>query len=246
MTDDTTGVAIVTGSARGIGAAIAEKLARSGYRVVVADVDESLAREHAESIGGGAVGRRLDVTDPTSVRELADDVEGTVGPVSLLVNNAGVLSVVPTLELSFDEWRRVLDVNLSGAFLCAQAFGRGMVERRAGSIVNIASVAGRRGDPQMAHYTASKFGIVGLTQSLAREWGPYGVRANSVCPGLVETPMLQQLQEGWQLSTAELAQEHALGTAQTPADIADAVLFLARMPAMTGQSLVVDGGYYFA
>jgi meso-butanediol dehydrogenase/(S,S)-butanediol dehydrogenase/diacetyl reductase len=238
--------AVVTGAARGIGLGIARELLRAGARVVLADLSGELVREAARGLGEGAYAEVVDVTDPDSVEALRDSAVRQLGRVSVLVNNAGVLSVAPVLEMPVEEWDRVMAVNARGVFLCSRAFGRHMVDSGGGSIINMASIAGKRGDPTLAHYSASKFAVVGFTQSLAMELADHGVRVNAVCPGAVATPMLEGLADRWQTSVSAMAREGQLIKApQDVGEIGAAVVFLATMPSVTGQAINVDGGSVF-
>jgi meso-butanediol dehydrogenase/(S,S)-butanediol dehydrogenase/diacetyl reductase len=238
--------AVVTGAARGIGLGIARELLRAGARVVLADVDRDAVREAAGELGEGAYAERVDVTDPDSVDALRDAAVGQLGRVSVLVNNAGVLSVSPVLEMPVEEWDRVMAVNARGVFLCSRAFGRHMVQAGGGSIINMASIAGKRGDPTLAHYSASKFAVVGFTQSLAMELAEHGVRVNAVCPGSVATPMLEELADRWRTSVSAMTREGQLiKVPQDAQEIGAAVVFLATMPSITGQAINVDGGTVF-
>ncbi len=235
----------MTGAGRGIGLAIASELRDAGARVVLADVDAGAAREAAAALGQGAYAERVDVTDPASVEALRDAAVQRLQRVRLLVNSAGVLSVAPVLELPVEEWDRVMAVNARGVFLCAKAFARHMVDNGGGSIVNVASIAGKAGDPTLAHYSASKFAVIGFTQALAKELAAHGVRVNAVCPGAVRTPMLEQLADRWQTSVDALVREQLIKAPQDPRDIGAAVVFLASMPSITGQAINVDGGTVF-
>lgn len=238
---------MVTGGAGVLGVGIATALAQAGARVVLADVDLEATRAAAAAIGSGACAAEVDVTDPASVRRLVSQAADQVGPARLLVNCAGVLSVAPVLELEWSEWNRVMTVNAGGTFLCSKAFAAGMVERRDGAIVNISSIAGRRGDPTLAHYSASKFAVVGFTQALAQELAPHDVTVNAVCPGTVRSAMTAALAAGWGESIEAMAGRfQANPRPQEPAEIGEAVIFLARMRAITGQALNVDGGSVFS
>lgn len=239
--------AVVTGGAGALGVGIAAALARVGARVVLADINLQATRAASERIGCGACAAEVDVTDPASVGRLVEEAAEHVGPAKLLVNCAGVLSVAPVLELEWSEWKRVMTINAGGTFLCSKAFAAGMVERRDGAIVNIASIAGKRGDPTLAHYSASKFAVVGFTQAFAQELAPYDVTVNAVCPGTVPSAMTAALAAGWGESIEAMAGRfQANPRPQEPADIGEAVAFLARMRAITGQALNVDGGSVFS
>lgn len=235
--------AVVTGAGQGIGRAIAAAFVDAGARVVVADVDRESAARTAAALGERVVGVACDVSREDSVAALRSQAEDAVGPVDVLVNNAGVLTVAPVVDLSWADWRRVMDVNVGGAFLCSRAFLPSMIASQRGAIVNMSSIAGRRGDPTLAHYSASKFAVIGFTQALAQEVGNDGINVNAVCPGTVATPMVRDLASKWGEDVEAMATrlQSQPGT-QRPEQIADAVVFLATSPAITGQALNVDGG----
>jgi meso-butanediol dehydrogenase/(S,S)-butanediol dehydrogenase/diacetyl reductase len=237
---------VVTGAARGIGLGIARELLRAGARVVLADVSGDAVREAAGGLGEGAYDEVVDVTDAGSVEALRDAAVRRLGRISVLVNNAGVLSVAPVLEMAVEEWDRVMAVNARGVFLCSRSFARHMVDSGGGSIINMASIAGKRGDAMLAHYSASKFAVVGFTQSLAMELAEHQVRVNAVCPGAVATPMLEELAERWHTSVTAMARDGQLiKEPQDAREIGAAVVFLATMPSITGQAINVDGGSVF-
>ena len=180
--------ALVTGAGHGLGRGIAIELAALGAAVAVCDVDadsaEAVAAELVDA-GKRAVAASVDVTDETSVEDAVARSWSSLGGIDLLVNSAGVLSVAPVVELSLSEWRRVLDVNATGTFLMSKCVARRMLEEGVhGSIVSVASIAGKRGDPQLAHYSASKFAVMGITQGLAKEMAAYDVNVNAVCQGV--------------------------------------------------------------
>lgn len=243
---------LVTGSARGIGAAIAAEFAAAGERVAVADLDEAAARQHAARIKG--VGLAIDVTDRTSIERAAAAAERELGPITVWVSNAGVSTMAKFLDVSEKDWDFVMDVNAKGPFLCGQVAGR-LMQGRGGAIVNLASLAGKRGGiPYLSHYVASKFAVVGLTQAMAYELAPFGIRVNCVCPGYVQTGM-QTREIDWEAELRGLTKDqvvamyHAdvpLGRLETPEDVAKAVLFLASDNAryITGEALAVHGGSY--
>ena len=241
--------AIVTGGGRGLGRGVALSLARRGAAVAACDLDLEACDETASMIrseGGSGLAIKMDVTDEASVAEGVERASQELGGVDLLVNNAGVLSVHAVVDLPVEEWRRVLDVNATGTFLVSREVARRwLAEGREGSIVSISSIAGKRGDPQLAHYSASKFAIVGFTQAFARELGPHGITVNSICPGLVETPMIEGLAQGWRTTVDSMLTDQAIPRPQTPDEIAATVVFLHRNRSVTGQSLNVDGGTVF-
>jgi meso-butanediol dehydrogenase/(S,S)-butanediol dehydrogenase/diacetyl reductase len=241
--------AIVTGAGRGLGFGVARGLARRGAAIALLDVDQSAAAETlAEMQGEGAngVAVTVDVTDEDQVRDAVATVTHELGGIDLLVNNAGVLSVYPLVQLPLSEWRRVMEVNMTGTFLMSREVVRVMLAAgRPGSIVSIASIAGKRGDPQLTHYSASKAAVIGFTQALARELAGNNVTVNAVCPGLVETDMINALAKAWSTTVEAMIQTQAIGRPQTPDEIAEAVAFLHRNRSVTGQALNVDGGTIF-
>jgi len=243
-------VAVVTGAGSGIGRAIATELAGRGFSVVATDVDTDAARETAAAFGGSAL--RLDVTDAASVAEVA----ASIGDIDVWVSNAGISKMQPFVDVSPADLHRTLAVNLEGVFLCGQAAARVMIDREIrGVIVNVASMAGKQGRvPYLADYVASKFGVVGLTQAMAFELAPHGIRVNSVCPGYVATPM-QDRELGWEAGLRGVSPDDVqqlwiddtpLGRLETPQDVARAVAFLAGPDAgfITGEALAVNGGAF--
>lgn len=235
-------VAVVTGASRGIGRAIARSLAEGGCTVACVARDEARARVAAESLpGSGGKGYSCDVSDPAACVDLIAAVEADIGPVGLLVNNAGITRDNVLVRLRDDDWQSVLDTNLKGAFNTTRAVARGMMKRRSGRIVNIASVVGLTGNPGQANYAASKAGLVGFSKSVAQELASRGVLVNVVAPGFIETDMTSDLPEK---ARDALMERIPLGRFGTPEDVAGVVRFLAGPSGayMTGQVLVVDGG----
>jgi NAD(P)-dependent dehydrogenase (short-subunit alcohol dehydrogenase family) len=233
-------VAVVTGAAKGIGAAIAQALADAGYALALID------REDASPQARGGLAVRADVSDLADVRDFADATLGRFGTVDVLVNNAGISSIGPAEATSAEEWRRVIDINLTGPFLLCQAFGARMLERGAGAIVNVASIAGLHGVSDRAAYNASKHGLIGLTRTLAAEWGGRGVRVNAVCPGWVKTPMDVADQAAGGYEDADITDRVPMGRFAAPRDIASAVTWLAdaqQAAFVNGVALPVDGGW---
>jgi 3-oxoacyl-[acyl-carrier protein] reductase len=233
--------ALVTGSTRGIGRAIAESLAGAGARVAVVGRDQARAAEAAAAIGSTARGFAADVSDPASVVALIEAVEQEFGQVDILVNNAGLTRDNILFRLKDDDWDTVLDANLRGAFVAIRTAARGMIKRRWGRIINIASVVGITGNKGQANYAASKAGLIGLTKSVAKELGSRNVLVNAVAPGFIETDMTAAMTPE---ARAGLAGQIPLERLGTPQDIAGVVTFLASDQAayITGQTIVVDGG----
>ncbi len=234
-------VVIVTGSARGIGLAIAQQFARQGAKVVISDIDQAACDQAASQLPNGAIGIKANVTDSAEVAALIDTTVDRLGRLDVLVNNAGITRDTLMIRMDEKDWDMVLDINLKGSFLVTKAAARVMMKQRSGRIINISSVVGLTGNAGQANYSASKAGLIGLTKSAAKELGGRGVTVNAVAPGFIETEMTKNLPE-----TARTAfmQKVLLGRAGTPADVAAAVLFLASDAAayITGQVITVDGG----
>ena len=234
--------ALVTGSTRGIGRAIAETLSRAGAKVAVVGRDRGRAEEVASQLpGGGAKGFSCDIGEVASVTKLVEDVEKEFGAVDILVNNAGLTRDNLLMRLKDDDWNAVLDANLRGAFASIRAATRGMMKRRWGRVINIASVVGIVGNKGQANYAASKAGLIGLTKSVAKELASRNILANAVAPGFIETDMTAAMTPE---ARASLSQQIPLERLGTPNDIAGIVGFLASEYAtyITGQVFVVDGG----
>ncbi len=240
-------VAVITGGASGIGYATAELLAARGACVVIADRNLEAAQSAADAIG--CLSRYVDVARPDSIRDLAADLEDNVGPVALVVANAGIVQpqAFRPGELDPMVWDDIMGVDLRGVFLTCRELARRMIERRTGSIVNIASVSGIRPTPIHAYGTA-KAGVIHLTQSLAAEWGPAGIRVNTVSPGFVLTPALEKGIELGLRDAALLKQNAALGEIAKPIEIARAIAFLLsdEASAITGVNLPVENGWLVA
>ena len=239
-------VALVTGASRGIGRAIAAELAEEGYAVCINYLEhrkeaEALA-EDIRSRGSQAIAVQADVSDRAAVEAMARAAEEALGPVNLLVNNAGIAGQIQFQDITDEQWNRYLGVNLGGARNTIQAVLPHMLHEKAGCIVNISSIWGLRGASCEVAYACTKAAIVGLTRSLALELAPSHIRVNCVAPGVINTDMVQVL---WQETLRELAQETPLGRLGTPEDIAHAVAFLASDKAsfLTGQILAADGGF---
>jgi NAD(P)-dependent dehydrogenase (short-subunit alcohol dehydrogenase family) len=240
-------LAIVTGAAQGIGRRTAELLAERGHALALADVQampETL--EALRAAGADALELQGDLTDEVFVERLALAVKERWGRADVLVNNAGISFIGRSEDVSAADYRRVLEVNLVAPFLLARAFGKMMLERSSGSIVNVASIAGLTGVSERAAYNASKHGLIGLTRTLAAEWGGRGVRVNAVCPGWVKTEMDVTAQTSGHYSDADITGRVPMGRFASPDDVAKAIAFLAdneQSPFVNGHTLVVDGGW---
>jgi NAD(P)-dependent dehydrogenase (short-subunit alcohol dehydrogenase family) len=242
-------VALVTGAGRGIGRGIAEVFADQGADVAVNDIAEmSLAEAVADGIrkkGRRAVTVQADVAKRTDVEPMIDKVWKELGPIDILVNNAGIETIVPFLELTDDQWTRLVDVNLRGAWLCSQVYcRRALAEKRKGSIVNIGSIQAAKVLPGRTHYAPTKLGMEALTRNMSAEMTPQGIRVNCIHPGLIDTPMTEWVMKSPDILPLILAQI-SLGRAGEPQEIGNVAAFLASEEAsyLTGQSIFVDGGW---
>ncbi len=245
--------AIVTGGATGIGFSIARHFADAGMRVAIADLDEAGAVAAAKKLGDQHIGIKIDVRDRASVDTAFTSVIDRLGGYDVLAANAGVSSMKLVVELTDEDWDFNFDVNAKGIFLTNQSAVRYFLkEKRKGVIVNTASLAGKWGAPWLAHYSASKFAVVGFTQALAREMAPHGIRVNCVCPGFVKTGM-QSREVEWEAKLREMSPQAVIddyinqtpmGRLEEPDDVAKTVLFLASDLAgfVTGEALNVTGG----
>jgi 2-hydroxycyclohexanecarboxyl-CoA dehydrogenase len=240
-------VAVVTGAAGGIGRAIVAALCAEGALVAAADLDEQavMKMEAASGTGGGRVlGVRMDIADSSSVRSAMARVEAELGPVHILVNNAGIDKIEPFVESTEDTWRRIVEVNLIGPVICTRAVLDGMLERGAGRIICIASDAGKVGSSGEVVYSGTKGGVIAFAKALARETARANVTVNCVCPGPTDTALLDQIAARSQKMYDALARAIPLRRIAQPGDIAPAVVFLASDAAgyITGQALSVNGG----
>jgi len=235
-------VAVVSGAARGMGKAVALRLAEEGATVVAVDINGEGAAATAKEIGGESLSWQCDIGDPPSVAKLFGAVAGKAGKLDVLVNAAAIVPFVKWDELTFEEWRRVLSVNLDGLYLMCRAGSDMMRKGGYGRIVNFSSNSIFAGTPNMAHYVASKGGVLTFTRALATELGPYKITANSVCPGLIDTEGVQQSPHKDAFDFVETLQ--AIKGRGLPKDVVPAVAFLASEEAhwITGQALNVDAG----
>lgn len=249
-------VAVVTGGARGIGRGVAMALAQAGADLLIADLlDEDMARTARDlrELGRRVATQRVDVSSATQVAGMVDKALTELGRVDILVNVAGVITIRPVAELSERDWDHVMGVNAKGTFLACQAVLPHMRQRGSGRIINVASIAGKECFPNLAHYSASKFAVVGFTNALAKEVAREGITVNAICPGIVRTYMWDRLADEWKQegeSVEDSWTRHQLtlipqGRAQTPEDMGRMALFFATMDNVTGQSVNVDGGFTF-
>jgi sorbitol-6-phosphate 2-dehydrogenase len=250
--------AVVTGAAQGLGEAIARRLAVEGCSVLIADVNadkaEAAAGAITEATGQRVIGRKVDVTDPDGCGIMVEESVAAFGKLDIMVANAGILKAGDITEMDPNDWRRVLEVNLTGYFLCAQAAARVMRTQKSGSIVQINSKSGKKGSFRNGAYAASKFGGIGLTQSIALDLAPFGVRVNAVCPGnlldgtLWQNSLFDQYAQTQGLTPEEVRAKYEaqvpLGRGATYDDVSGVVVFLCSEDAsyMTGQAINVTGG----
>ena len=238
-------VAIVTGSGRGLGRAIALKLAEIGATVVVNDIGETSpvgsVAEEIKTMGGQSLAVMADVSSSADVTRLVEETVAAYGKVDILVNNAGITRDHLIIRMSDEDWDKVLSVDLRSAFLCSRAVLRHMIKQRWGRIISIASIVGLVGNPGQANYASAKAGIIGFTRTIAKEVAARGITANAIAPGFIDTEMTQRLEENWK---QQLKKQIPLGYFGSPRDVAEAVAFLASEEAryITGQVLSVDGG----
>ncbi|HEV2508332.1 SDR family NAD(P)-dependent oxidoreductase [Bosea sp. (in: a-proteobacteria)] len=239
-------VAAITGGARGIGRAAAELFAAAGARVVILDVDGDAARAAASAIGGAATAHAMNVADEAAVDSVFEAIVRTEGRLDVLVNNAGMALRRPTVELTLADWQRVVDVNMTGVFLCARAAGRVMTRQGSGAIVNLSSIMGLSGGglyPNISYQT-TKGAVVNMTRALAVEWARAGVRVNAVAPTWVDTEFIAALKDNPEFISA-VERLTPMGRLATVQEVAQAILFLSSPAAamITGHTLPVDGGF---
>jgi meso-butanediol dehydrogenase/(S,S)-butanediol dehydrogenase/diacetyl reductase len=261
-------VAVVTGGARGIGRGIAMALAREGARVAVADLytpgqttagyalstEQEVAKtvHELQILGVQAIGVPVDVTRADQIQTMVQTVTRDLGPIDILCNNAGIVDVALVVDTTEAQWDAMMDVNVKGIFLCCKAVVPGMIERRRGRIINTASIAGKRGAARLSAYCASKFAVIGFTQSLAHEVARHDITVNAVCPGWLGTamwmdvligPIMERLGKDAQAAFQEHAAANVpLGRPQSPEDVGQAVAYLAKADNVTGVALNVAGG----
>jgi meso-butanediol dehydrogenase / (S,S)-butanediol dehydrogenase / diacetyl reductase len=251
---------VVTGAGRGIGAEIARAFAAEGARIVVADLSGESAANVAGEIsacGGRAIATEVDVRKRASIRAMVAMAVDKFGGLDSIVNNAGIAQVRPFLEITDEDWDNVIQVNSRGVLICMQEAIKQMISQgRGGTVINMGSIAGKQGYPTQAHYCASKFGVVALTQAGAKAFGANGIRVNAICPGIVATEMWKMIDQSFRdhgLTKHEneafnsYVAMTALGRPSTPADLTGAAVYLASGESsyMTGQTLLVEGGLVF-
>jgi NAD(P)-dependent dehydrogenase (short-subunit alcohol dehydrogenase family) len=243
-------VAVVTGAGSGIGLAIAQRLAAAGTAVALLDLDAAAGERGADELratGARAVSAAVDVADRRAIDEALGRVRADLGPVEIMVTSAGLDQFTPFLDLTIEQWDRVLAVNLTGTFHCLQAAVPDMIEAGWGRIVTISSSSAQSGAPRMAHYVASKGGVIGLTKALAVELAPNGITVNTIPPRAIETPMTHRAEEQGNLPSLDrIAKAIPVGRVGTADDIAAACAFLCSEDAsyITGQQINVNGGSY--
>ncbi|WP_461205117.1 3-oxoacyl-[acyl-carrier-protein] reductase [Clostridium sp. DL1XJH146] len=237
-------VAAITGAGRGIGAETARKFAKEGAKVVVCDINENdvnVMVKEIEALGGEALGLAVNVTDREAVEKMIEDIKDKFGKIDILVNNAGITADAQLVKMKEEDWDKVIAVNLKGVFNCSQAAAKAMAEQGSGVILNASSVVGLYGNFGQTNYAATKWGVIGMTKSWAKELGRKGIRVNAVAPGFILTPMTEKMPEKVLDSMKSKSPFKRLGM---PEDIANAYAFLASDEAsfITGTVLSVDGG----
>jgi 3alpha(or 20beta)-hydroxysteroid dehydrogenase len=237
-------LAIITGAAGGIGSAAARTLALQGAALLLTDADEQGAQRLAEELGGGASAVEHDVTNEDQWQAVVARALAAHGQIDILVNNAGVFLASPLIDTSVEEFRRVVDINVTGVFLGMRAVAAAMIERRAGSVINMSSVAGLTGSPYLTAYAASKWAVRGMSKVAAKEWARFGVRVNSLHPGQIDTDMNTRQREKTPELIDKLIRGIPLRRIGRPQEVADAIAYLASDESMyvTGSELAIDGG----
>jgi 3alpha(or 20beta)-hydroxysteroid dehydrogenase len=237
-------VAIITGAARGQGAAAARLFVAEGARVVIGDVLDDVGKELADSLGEAALYRHLDVSSEDDWKTVVGEAVETLGGVNILVNNAGILRFIGLPETTLEDYLRIVNINQVGTFLGMREVAKPMMAAGGGSIVNISSIEGLAGMPYLTAYTSTKFAIRGMTKVAALELGPHGIRVNSVHPGMIETDMVKDAAGGHDIDLSPAAKRIALRRMGQSEDIAEVVLFLASVASryVTGAEIAADGG----
>ncbi len=248
-------MALVTGAGQGIGRGIALRLAREGFDVAVLDVNGETAQavsDEVQTTGARGMALVVDLLDVPAIGGAIERLIREMGRLDVLVNNAGNVPITPLMDITEAEWDHVLDLNLKATFFCLQAVGRVMMAQRSGCIINMTSISGLGPRPDQTHYAAAKAGVISLTTSAALTFAPYGITVNAVCPGIVDTPLTQQIHtDRGRLAGISLEESLArkvahipLGRIETPEDVAGVVAFLVSPDGayITGQTIVVDGG----
>lgn len=237
--------AIVTGGASGIGEATVREMVKEGSHVLIADLNDSAGQKLAEELNSSetkVIYQRVNVTNEEDIANMVEKAVAEFGKLDIIFNNAGIGSTAPSIELSYEDWKKTISVNLDGVFLCAKHAIKAMIKNGGGSVINCASILGHVGQAATASYSAAKGGVVNLTRTLAIEYAKENIRVNAVCPGYIETPLLNQLDEA---TKKHLTSLHPIGRLGKPEEVAKAVIFLASDDAsfITGANLLVDGGY---
>jgi len=237
--------ALVTGARRGIGKEIALELSRRGASVAVTDINKEDCEKVVDELEGEGMAMELDVTNEDQIKEVMEKVKEELGPINILVNNAGIAPLEDFEKLDKEGWEQVLAVNLEGAFLATKYALPQMIDQEWGRIVSISSIAAVAYWPQLTHYSTSKAGIIGLTKNLAGKLGKHGITANAVCPGAIDTQMLDEVMEKLGMTREQTLQHTPVGRTGKPEDIASLVGFLSSEDAgfITGQAITADGGY---
>jgi len=237
--------AVITGASRGLGKAMAIGLAKNGAHVVITDVlDTTDAVEEIKQFDDQAIGLNVDITNASDVEKMVKKTVDLFGSIDVLVNNAGILKTANAEDFSEEDWKQVIEVNLTGLFLCAKTAGKQMIKQKSGKIINISSIAGLSGYASSAPYSASKAGVISLTKTLAAEWGKHNVIVNAVCPGVFATDMTEDYLKDEQFQNM-IQSNVPLGRYAEPEEIIGTIVYLASNASdyMTGHSLVIDGGW---
>jgi NAD(P)-dependent dehydrogenase (short-subunit alcohol dehydrogenase family) len=238
-------IAIVTGASRGLGKSMAIGLAKAGANIVATDVlDTAETVKEIEKLGRKAIGLKVDVSKKQDVEKMVQKTIDKFGKIDILVNNAGIIGMENAEDMKQEDWDKVIRVNLTGQFLCAQAVGKQMIKQKSGKIINIASIAGLGAYAQALPYSASKAGIILMTKGLAVEWGKHNIQVNAICPGVFATDMTDDFLKNKQFMDMIKARV-PLGRHATPDELMGTVIYLASLASdyMTGHALVIDGGW---